>query len=324
MRQKYVPKYMLVIFVLLALLTGLSQCGGASESKKLTDNVRPLQLGTEVSLGSDSFDLAPDRACSFGFYALRTDLTPALEGLVTALHCTNMSMTAGEYDVPYGEPIWQSRPENSDIVAEVNLKPRTLRDGEIQDGYDCPYWWYGNEVDYCIPADAAFAEFYPGQDTWQGAVANVPLSIDQTELTLVDEAQFDEQTGVLTDPLPGELAYKIGKTTGKTRMYVVEEVEGQFTQINGENVVYLRLFRAVDMWDDPAPLIDRGDSGGPVFHNFRGASDGYILTGLAVMMGTSNGTEVLYIEPVSDIKRMLPVEPEYAGSGGVMQAGVGR
>jgi len=318
-------RYFFVSAFFLSLLLSLSQCGGAPKpKKKLTDNVRPLQLGTEISLGSDSFDPAPDRACSFGFYAARTDQTPAPEGLVTALHCTNMRMTAGVYDVPYGEPIWQSRPENSGVIAEVRKKPEILRSGESRDGYDCPYWWDRNDVDYCIPADAAFAEFDPSQDTWQGAVANVPLSIDQTELTLVDEAQFDEQSGVLTDPLPGEFAYKIGKTTGKTRMYVVEEVEGQFTQINGENVVYLRLFRAVDMWDDPVPHIDHGDSGGPVFHNFRDAHDGYILAGIAVGGSVEGGTEVLYIEPVSDIKRMLPVEPKYAGSGGVMHAGVGQ
>ena len=319
------PRYLLVLLPMVVLLSVLSQCGGEPKpKKKLTDNVRPLQLGTEIGLGSQPDDEMPHMICSFGFYAQRTDQYPAPEGLVTALHCTNI------IEVTSGEPIWQSRPENSTVIARVDQKPGILWGGETVeiDGseYNCPYWWGDYAVDYCIPADAVFAAFYSVQDDdlWPGAVANVPLSTDSTELTLVDERKFDKQTGVLTDPLPGEIAYKIGRTTGKTRMHVVEEVPGQFVKVNGDSVVFIRLFKAVDMWDDPAPLIDHGDSGGPVFHNFRDASDGYVLTGIAVLMGTSYGSEALYIEPVSDIKRMLPVEPEYAGFGGVMHAGVGQ
>ncbi len=322
------PRYFLAL-LFLALLPSLDGCGkGTQKLKKLTDNVRPLQLGTEIGLSSDPSTRLPDGICSFGFYAARADQTPAPEGLVTALHCANMQLTEdGGYRVANGEPVWQSRPANSGVIARVAVKPKILKKGEAYRNFYCPKYWRrrGINTPYCVAADAVFADLRDGVKTWPGAVANVPLSIKETKIRLNSESKFDLQSGVLNDPIPGEVVYKIGRTTGKTRLYVVgEDLVVLVRSKDGRYFNYLRLFKAVDMWDDPAPQVAQGDSGGPVFHNFRDAHDGYVLVGITVVGRVEDGTEVLYIEPVSDIKRMLPVEPEYAGSGGVMHAGVGQ
>jgi hypothetical protein len=320
------PRYLLAL-LFLALLPCLGACGkGAQKKKKLTDAVRPLQLGTEIGVGSDSFAKVPEVICSFGFYAERTDLTPAPEGLVTALHCANMLLTEnGGYQVVNREPIWQSRPTDSRVIARVAMKPKILKKGEAYRNFYCPKYWRMINTAYCVAADAVFADLSDGVKTLPGAVANVPLSIKKTKITLNSESEFDLQSGVLADPIPGEIVYKIGRTTGKTRLYVVgEDLVVLVRSKDGRHFNYLRLFKAVDMWEDPAPQVDQGDSGGPVFHNFRNAHDGYILVGITAVSAIEDGSEVLYIEPVSDIKRMLPVEPEYAGSGGAMHAGEGR
>jgi len=298
------------------------------QEKSLQDKIRPYQMGTQIQLGEYPSSTSHRSTCSFGFYA-RNDgsVYPQPQGLVTAAHCTNMRLDGfGDLVVESGEPIWQSTPENSSVIARVTYKARRYT---WSDTLECSYDIDGRQVDYCLKADAAYADFVnPDDDPDQvvGAVANVPLSTDETLLKPVDTSEngWHEQTGVFQEPVIGQMLFKVGRSTGKTRGTVVEVTRELPVGIESEYVVLLRLYRVVREFGDEAPLVDGGDSGGPAMQVMGSDTENeegpFTLVGL-VSAKLRGSEEVLFVEPVSDIQQELDIIPlpegvGPAGSGG--------
>ena len=229
--------------------------------------------------------------------------------------------------VESGEPIWQSTPQNSSVIAHVTYKaPRYT----WSDTLECPYYdMNGRQVDYCLKANAAYADFVnqdDDQDQVVGAVANVPLSTDETLLKPVNTSEkgWHKQTGVFQEPVVGQTLFKIGRTTGKTRGRVVEVIRELPLEIDSEYVVLLSLYRVVREFGDEAPLVGGGDSGGPAMQVMGSDTENeegpFTLVGL-VSAKLRNSEELLFIEPVKDIQQELDIIPlpegvGPAGSGG--------
>ncbi len=297
----------------------------APPEKSLSDRIRPLQMGTKISLGSGDGS-GPSKLCSFGFYAEPeygvSGVTSLSGGLVTAAHCTNMKLDDwDDYEVAYGEPVWQSSPSNSVQVAQVMIKPQIRWPGEGSGDRYCPYTDpKGNTVDYCLLADAAYAEFDiadPPGNRKVGAVSSVDLSVFDTVTKPVMEDDPDRQTAVLQTPIEGEYIYKIGYAGGKTEGYVERWLKQSPTvaALDGKRVLLLGVY-AVQNVNSP-PLVIPGDSGGPVMHS-RNPGNPYGPFWLAGITVQSLGPDLAIVEPIGDIQAELSIIPLFDADDGYL------
>lgn len=282
-------------------------------------------MGTKIAVGSRDGS-GPAKSCSFGFYAEPqygvSGVTALSGGLVTASHCTNMKLdTWGEYEVPYGEPVWQSSPTNSVQVARVMIKPPIRLPGEGSGDQYCPYTdQEGNAVDFCLFADAAYAEFDIAdlpENRRIGAVASVDLSVFETVTKPVIEDDPDWQTAVLQAPTEGESIYKIGYAGGKTEGHVERKLDQAPTvaPLDGKNVLLLGVY-VVQNVNSP-PLVVGGDSGGPVMHS-RNPGNPYGPFWLAGITVQSYGPDLAIVEPIGDIQTELGIEPLFDADDGYL------
>jgi len=295
----------------------ISSCSSPPE-KTLNDKLRPFQTGSEVDVAANEYDNSPRGSCSYGFHAISYGKI----GLVTALHCTN---TDYDYDggfVVSGEKVWQSYTDDAYAVATVERKPTLLDKWDNDSCLEAIEDLGRDDLRWCLLADAAFAPFVDQSivndgDLYQaGAVANVPLSIDETNLGPVAEDDPHFYTGYSYLPTANQPLYKIGSTTGKTVGYLVSELPVDIPislEEGGEEVVLLGVYSARS--SNAATFADHGDSGGPVFHTTSGDDGPFTLAGI-VSAGTNYG--LLFVEPLGDILASIDIEVEYAGSGGYL------
>ena len=307
-------------FIFLIIFIIIAACSSPPE-KTLNDKLRPYQTGSEINIAANEYDTSPTKgSCSYGFHAISYGEI----GLVTALHCTNTNYDYEGNFIVTGERVWQSYADDAYAVAKVKQKPilfnkrndNICREAIEELGRGDLYW--------CLRADAAFAPFIyqsiaNDDDLYQaGAVANVPLSIDETNLGPVMQDDPHFYTGYSYVPFSNEGLYKIGMTTGKTVGYLVSEISLNIPlalEQGGEVVVLLGVYGAQS--SNAATFADLGDSGGPVFHSTNG-NDGpfFTLTGI-VSAGTGYG--LLFVEPLGDILASIDIEVEYAtGNGGYL------
>jgi len=238
---------------------------------------------------------------------------------VTALHCTNATINYdGEFNVASGERIWQTYADDVNAIARVGLKPAVLdgwSDDECRQAIDD---LGRSDLRWCIRADAVFAPFVHQSDlddeyTYQaGAVASLPLSVEENKLGPVDEDHPSSYTSYRLYPLYGYNLYKIGSTTGKTVGYLTGTGDPVNITVRlheyEDEVVLLGVYPAQS--SNTATFADHGDSGGMVFQSFNGggSDSDFTLEGV-VSAGTSYG--LLFIEPLGDILDELDVEIEF-------------
>jgi len=290
------------------------QCNGGGGSNRpepaeLNSKVRPVQGGTQVDVAYwDDISEPRNRGrCTYAVFVRDADYySPTYDeaGILTAGHCalrqdsnvvSNLTST--------GQDVWQSfegDAEQTDrIIAWVTR--RALYD--LWGYNDCPAFDdRGNDIKYCLHADALFAQLEPGEDLSDAGLANVPLSVDQVERTINNPNKYHRYIGAYSSPFSNSYVYKIGWKTGKTLGKVIDRIPKLTIRdpvwdyhINFE--IY-----AVEP-EDNIKMAAGGDSGGPVLYQSSSMQDDeYILLGIVV---AANSDGVMFMDSWGEIRDEL-------------------
>jgi hypothetical protein len=244
----------------------------------LRDQVRPLQGGLQINFFVTPPGLHPGSfLCTLGFNAVRFGVS----SFITNSHCTNVE---GGEETP--TDYYQSTRAGG---------PASFIGTEVDD----PHWTSQLNLDCppplaCRYSDAARVQYAPGSQVALGRVAR----IDEITTTLADTThtiagQFAIR-GERADPVQGEIANKVGRTTGWTR----GQTTGTCVDVLALGTTHIRLCQAV-----VSALVDGGDSGSPVFFHRSGTR----VTLLGILWGGSTdeaNPEFVY-SPLSGIEREL-------------------
>jgi hypothetical protein len=245
----------------------------------LRDRVRPIVGGLQINFFVTPPGLHPGSLlCTLGFNAERFGVS----SFITNSHCTNVE---GGEETP--TDYYQS-----------------LRGGGAADfiatEVDDPHWTSQLNADCppplaCRYSDASRAQYAPGLPATLGQIAQ----IDELTTSLADTvhtiAGAFSITAERADPIQGEVANKVGRTTGWTRGPTTETC----VDVLALGTNHIRLCQVV-----VNALVDGGDSGSSVF--FAEAT-GTNVTLLGILWGGSvdeANPEFVY-SPMSGIEREL-------------------
>lgn len=245
----------------------------------LRDRVRPVTGGLQINFFITPPGLHPGSfLCTLGFNADRF----GLRSFITNSHCTNVE-GGEETPTDYYQNLRSGLAANF-IGTEV----------------DDPHWTSQLNLDCppplaCRYSDAARAQYAAGVDAPLGRIARV----DEVTTSLADT--IHTIAGAFTikaeraDPVQGETANKVGRTTGWT----LGPTTGTCIDVLALGTTHIRLCQAI-----VAALVDGGDSGSPVFFRKGGGSN---VTLLGILWGGSvdeSNPEFVY-SPMSGIEREL-------------------
>ena len=228
----------------------------------LRDLVRPVEAGLQVRFSN--------YVCSLGFNAIRAGVM----GYVTASHC---STKQGSVDgTNYYQPLNQVAGE---FIGTEIADPAYKRGIA-----GCP------KGRLCRYSDSNFSDANDSVNFELGAIAKT-TGPNNGSLDIAGKFVIvDEGTAVV-----GEIAEKVGRTTGWTRGTVTNTCV--HTGVSGTNLVLLcQNFVEADV-----PIVQGGDSGSPVFKTLSG--DSVALLG-NLWGGSSSGTMFVY-SPTANIEAEL-------------------
>jgi hypothetical protein len=216
--------------------------------------------------------------CTLGFNAVRF----GVNSFITCSHCTNVE---GGEDTPtdYYQNLMSGGAANF-IGTEVDDPQWTS-----QLNLDCPPPFQ------CRYSDAARVQYAPGVDQTLGRIARVDEVTTSIDDTLHTIAGYFTIKAERADPVQGEIANKVGRTTGWTLGPTTETC----TDVLALGTNHIRLCQAI-----VSALVDGGDSGSPVF--FR-KNEGSYITLLGILWGGStdeSNPEFVY-SPMSGVEREL-------------------
>lgn len=243
----------------------------------LRDRVRPLVGGLQINF-FPSPTSPVSLICTLGFNAL----SAGEASFITNSHCSNVE-GGTETPTDYYQNLRSGGAANF-IGVEAD-DPHWLPQANL----DCP------PPLGCRFSDAARARYAPGMDFVLGRIAR----IDEVTTSLDDQVHtidgFFHITRERADPVQGEIANKVGRTTGWTLGPTTETC----VDVLALGTTHIRLCQAI-----VAALVDGGDSGSNVFFR-RGNSSNVTLLG--VLWGGSvdeTNPEFVY-SPMSGIEREL-------------------
>ena len=245
----------------------------------LRDRVRPLQGGLQINFfptpaGTPGVSLI----CTLGFSAERF----GIPGYVTNSHCSN---------VEGGEETPTSYYQNLRSGGAANF---------IATEVDDPHWTSQLNADCppplaCRYSDALRAEYVAGADVAMGRIARVDEVTTTLEDTTHTIAGFFTITREQADPVQGEIANKVGRTTGWT----LGPTTATCVDVLAIGTTHIRLCQAM-----VAALVDGGDSGSPVFSR-RGNQSKVTLLGILWGGSVDEANPEFAYSPMSGIEREL-------------------
>ena len=221
----------------------------------LQDRIRPVRGGVQINF--------PGFLCTLGFNATRS----GQRSFITNSHCTNVQ--GGVQNTPYWQPTQSVAP--GQIATEV-------ADPNYTTGGGCPA---GRR---CRRSDASRAAYASGTQSTLGRIAkttganNGSLTI-QGNFTIVAEG----------NPVVGQQANKIGRTTGWTRGTITNTCVT--VNVSGTNIT--QLCQSI-----VAAGVAGGDSGSPVF--LRSGSNATLI---GILWGGGAGT--FAFSPIANIEQEL-------------------
>jgi hypothetical protein len=245
----------------------------------LRDRVRPIVGGLQINFFVTPPGLHPGSfLCTLGFNAQRF----GINSFITNSHCTN---------VEGGEETPTDYYQNLRAGGAANF---------IGVEVDDPHWTSQLNLDcpppfQCRYSDAARVQYATGVASSLGRIARVD------EITTSLEDQVHTIAGAFSiraeraDPIQGEVANKVGRTTGWTR----GPTTGTCIDVLALGTNHIRLCQAI-----VSALVDGGDSGSSVFFRRGGGSN---VTLLGILWGGSvdeENPEFVY-SPLSGIEREL-------------------
>jgi hypothetical protein len=243
----------------------------------LRDRVRPLVGGLQINffpVPSSPVTLL----CTLGFNALK-DGVPSF---ITNSHCSNVE-GGTETPTDYYQNLRAGGAANF-IAVEVD-DPHWLPQADV----NCP------PPLACRYSDASRAQYVPGAEFVLGRIAR----IDEVTTTLDDQvhtiAGFFTIRSERADPVQGEIANKVGRTTGWT----LGPTTGTCVDVLALGTNHIRLCQAI-----VAALVDGGDSGSNVFFR-RGNSSNVTLLGILWGGSTDDANPEFVYSPMSGIEREL-------------------
>jgi hypothetical protein len=243
----------------------------------LRDRVRPLVGGLQINFFPSPVSPVT-LLCTLGFNAERF----GIPSFITNSHCTNVE-GGEETPTDYYQNLRSGGAANF-IAFEVDDPHWTS-----QLNLDCPPPFQ------CRYSDASRAQYATGVQSVLGQVARVDeitTTLDDTLHTIAGSFSIRAER---PDPIQGEVANKVGRTTGWTR----GPTTGTCVDVLALGTNHIRLCQAV-----VSALVDGGDSGSSVF--FRKGNNSKV-TLLGILWGGSvdeENPEFVY-SPMSGIEREL-------------------
>jgi hypothetical protein len=244
----------------------------------LRDRVRPVVGGLQINFFVTPPNTNPGSfLCTLGFNAIRF----GVRSFITNSHCTN---------VEGGEETPTDYYQNLRGGAAANF---------IGTEVDDPHWTSQLNLDcpppfQCRYSDAARVQYAAGVPATLGRIARVnEITTSLADTTHTIAGAFTIR-GERADPIQGEIANKVGRTTGWTQGPTTETC----VDVLATGTNHIRLCQAI-----VTALVDGGDSGSPVFLR-RGGSN---VTLLGILWGGSvdeANPEFVY-SPMSGIEREL-------------------
>jgi hypothetical protein len=245
----------------------------------LRDRVRPLSGGLQINFFPTPPGVSPvTLVCTLGFNAVRFGIS----SFITNSHCSN---------VEGGEETPTDYYQNRQAGGAANF---------IGVEVDDPHWTSQLNLDCppplaCRYSDAIRAQYAPGTSATLGRIARideVTTTLDDTTHTIAGNFTIKSERA---DPVQGETANKVGRTTGWT----LGPTTGTCVDVLALGTTHIRLCQAI-----VTALVDGGDSGSPVFFRKGGGSN---VTLLGILWGGSTdeaNPEFVY-SPMSGIEREL-------------------
>jgi hypothetical protein len=245
----------------------------------LRDRVRPLNGGLQINFfPTPAGTPGPSLICTLGF---NVEIN-GVRSFITNSHCSNVE---GGNELP--TQYYQS-----------------LRGGGastfVGTEADDPQWQLMLTLQCppplsCRYSDAARVQYEPGAaaETWLGSIAQldeITTSLADTVHTIAGDFTIVGER----DPIQGEVANKVGRTTGWTRGITTATC----VDVLALGTAHMRLCQTM-----VAALVDGGDSGSPVFFQ----EDGPNVTLLGILWGgsTDDANPEFAYSPLSGVKREL-------------------
>lgn len=243
----------------------------------LRDRVRPLVGGLQINFFPSPVSPVT-LICTLGFNALRAGEA----SFITNSHCSNVE-GGTETPTDYYQNLRSGGAANF-IGVEADDPQWTS-----QANLDCP------PPLACRYSDASRARYAPGMDFVLGRIAR----IDEVTTSLEDQvhtiAGFFTIRAERADPVQGEIANKVGRTTGWTRGPTTETC----VDVLALGTNHIRLCQAIVV-----ALVDGGDSGSNVFWR-RGNSSNVTLLGILWGGSVDEENPEFVYSPMSGIEREL-------------------
>jgi hypothetical protein len=243
----------------------------------LRNRFRPVPGGVQILFPAPSE--GPDAAfiCSHGFNA-QPEGRPA-RFFVTASHCSDIQ--GGNQNTVYYQPTKSSSSDNR-IAHEFN-DPAYGNPGGLCDDYP---------DSRCRLSDALLARYRTGIRPEFGTIARTTFGLQRIGSLIIDEE--DPRwiiAGELAFPFEGEIAHKVGRSTGWTMGPVILTCVD--VGVNNSDIVQI-------CQDIVLAGVRPGDSGAPVFE--RIGQSLVLLTGLLWGGGTLDGAPVFVFSPMENIE----------------------
>lgn len=245
----------------------------------LRDRVRPLKGGLQINFfPTPASTPGVSLICTLGFNAQIF----GINSFITNSHCSNVE-GGEETPTEYYQSV-RSGGAASFVGTEV----------------DDPHWTSQLNADCppplaCRYSDAARVQYEPAAQIAFGRIAKIDeitTSLADTIHTIAGEFRIKAER---LDPVQGEVANKVGRTTGWTR----GTTTGTCVDVLALGTAHIRLCQAM-----VAALVDGGDSGSPVFAA-QGGSNNITLLGILWGGSTDEANPEFAYSPLSGVKREL-------------------
>ena len=260
----------------------ISRVSAVKRVKTLQDRGRPVTGGVQIVFPAPSEGPGLLFVCSVGFNA-RLASHPDKEFFVTASHCSDVQ--GGNQRTPYYQPLPRGGDPKTDRIAVEFKDPRYGNAGGL-----CVY-----EGFRCRLSDALLARYTNGNFSDFGTVARTTFGLQRIGSLRID--RNDPRWTIVTEfgfPFEGEIAHKVGRTSGWTRGPVIFTCVD--TGVNGTDVVQI-------CQDWVLAGSQAGDSGAGVFEQV--GENEIALVGILWGSGTLDGAPVFIFSAMEQIEQEL-------------------
>jgi hypothetical protein len=254
--------------------------------KTLQQRQRPLPGGFQLVFPAPSIDPGALFVCTLGFNANRPQ-NPNRRFLVTASHCSDRQ--GGNQHTPYYNPF--------PVGANGNRVATEFKDPFYGNpGGQCVF---GPGID-CRFSDALLAEYTDDAFQQLGKIARTTFALQRIGSIRVDpDHPRWNVVGEFEFPFLGEIAHKVGRTSGHTFGPVILTCVD--VGVGGTNIVQI-------CQDIVLSGAQGGDSGAGVFErasDFGGPANGVVLVGILWGGGTLGGAPIWIFSAMEQIELEL-------------------